>query len=94
MDEREARLVAEKIVESLRAEEYQILVDRYLNKAEHTEVVGESGTGYQVEVEAFWDSIGPGNLRVMVAIDDGGWRALRPLSTDFIVAPDGSFVGE
>jgi len=46
-------------------------------------------------VQAFWDSPRqPGNLRVIVAIDDGGWRAFRPLSADFIVASDGSFVGE
>ena len=28
------------------------------------------------------------------AIDDGGLRAFAPLSDDFIMAPDGSFVGE
>jgi hypothetical protein len=31
---------------------------------------------------------------VIVAIDDGRWRAFSPLSVDFIMAPDGSFVGE
>jgi hypothetical protein len=30
----------------------------------------------------------------MGAIDDGGWRSFAPLADDFIVAPDGSFVGE
>lgn len=57
-------------------------------------VVAESGVQYQVDVQAFWDSRQPGNLRVIVAIDDGGWRAFKPISTDFIVASDGSFVGE
>jgi hypothetical protein len=57
-------------------------------------MVGVSGTRYQVEITAFWDSGKPGNLRVLAAIDDGGWRAFKPLSTDFIMAPDGSFVGE
>jgi hypothetical protein len=42
----------------------------------------------------FWDGREEENLRVIAAIDDGGWRALSPLSEDFIVAPDGSFVGE
>jgi hypothetical protein len=30
----------------------------------------------------------------MGAIDDGGVRALMPLGESFILAPDGSFVGE
>jgi hypothetical protein len=48
-----------------------------------------------VEVLALWDEGRPGgNLRVMVSIDDGGWRAFKPLTEDFIIAPDGSFVGE
>lgn len=58
-------------------------------------VVAESGVQVQVEVQAFWDTPRqPGNLRVIIAIDDGGWRSFRPLSTDFIIASDGSFVGE
>lgn len=35
-----------------------------------------------------------GAIRVIGSIDDGGWRAFRPLSDDFIRAPDGTFVGE
>lgn len=90
----EARQLAANIIESLRAETYEALVDRYLNKEELIEVVGKSGTPYSLEVQAFWDSGDPGNLRVMVAIDDGGWRAFSPLTDDFIMAPDSSFVGE
>jgi len=29
-----------------------------------------------------------------MVVDARGWRAFRPLTTDFIIAPDGSFVGE
>lgn len=93
-DKSEAGRLAESILESLRRESYQALVNRYLDSPEHREVVGESGKRYQVEVEAFWDSGQPGDLRVRVAIDDGGWRALSPLTSDFIIATDGSFVGE
>jgi hypothetical protein len=35
-----------------------------------------------------------GPLRVLGSIDDGGWRALSPLCDDFVLAPDGRFVGE
>jgi hypothetical protein len=58
------------------------------------EIEGASGTTYQVEVEAFWDKQPGGNVRVQGMIDDGGWRALKPLTDDFILAPNGAFVGE
>ena len=57
-------------------------------------LTGEDGKQYQMEVQAFWDGKRDGDLRVMVSIDDGGLRAFFPLSGDFIVSPDGSFVGE
>ena len=55
---------------------------------------GASGTEYQVEIEAVWDDRPEHNLRVLLSIDDGGLRAFAPMMDDFIVAPDGSFVGE
>jgi len=55
---------------------------------------GESAVVYQVQTQAVWDSRVDGDLRVMVAVDDGGWRAFLPLVEDFITAPDGSFVDE
>jgi hypothetical protein len=58
------------------------------------EVTGEDGKEYQLEVQVFWDSKKGGDVRVIVSGDDGGWRAFRPLTSDFVMAPDGSFVGE
>jgi len=58
------------------------------------EVTGTSGTHYQIEVEIFWDNKPNGNARVLGLIDDGGIRAFLPLSEDFIMTPDGSFVDE
>ena len=87
--------VLDGVVDALRREPYGTLVARYLRESDEYTVVAESGVQYQVEVQAFWDRPRqPGDLRVIIAIDDGGWRAFRPLSTDFIVASDGSFVGE
>jgi hypothetical protein len=63
----------------------------------HEETVGESGTPYQLDIYAFWDGgrrNADGDLRVRVAIDDGGWRAFYPLVEDFIVSPIGEFIGE
>ena len=53
-----------------------------------------SGVIYQIEMQVFVDDVSRQTLRVLGSIDDGGWRALSPLSDDFILAPDGSFIGE
>jgi hypothetical protein len=58
------------------------------------EVSSLSAEVYQIEVQAFWDSGKPGNLRVMVSIDGGGIPAWRPLTNGFILSPDGKFIGE
>ena len=55
-----------------------------------TSVCGGSGVGYQIEVEAFWDSKPGGLVRVLGSIDDGTLRAaFRPVSDDFLIGPDG-----
>ena len=63
-------------------------------KARNCPITGEEGRPYQLEAQAFWDSGKGGDVRVMVAADDGGWRAFKPLTGDFIMRPDGSFVDE
>jgi hypothetical protein len=94
MDETEARGILAQHIKSLRAMSHAEL-QRFVKDEEHLEAKGESGVEYQVEVQALWDEGRPGgNLRVMVSIDDGGWRAFNPLTEDFVIAPDGSFVGE
>jgi hypothetical protein len=65
-----------------------------IGKPETKQVVGEDGKSYQLEIEAFWDSAKGKDVRVIVAADDGGWRAFHPLTNDFIMRPDGSLVGE
>ncbi len=94
MDRREAQEILRDVAEELRALSYPELVAAYLHETAHRDVRGPSGAVYQVEVQAMWDRGMPAELRVIAAIDDGGWRALSPLTTDFIMAPDGSFVGE
>lgn len=96
MDRVEAGTVAGEIVDELRSVPYDTLVTRLLGEQETREVVGESGVEYQVEIEAMWDRPGRrGDLRVFVAVDDGSFRgAFSPESRSFIIAPDGSFVGE
>ena len=51
----------------------------------------EDDTAYRVRIEAVWDIARKKDVRVVVSVDDGGWRALRPLSQGFVIRPDGSF---
>lgn len=54
------------------------------------------GARYFVETEAWPDDPKTGNLRVMVSIYDDRslLRSIFPLTSGFIVAPDGRFVDE
>ena len=58
------------------------------------ETTGPSGAWYQIEVQLLWDDKSQGHIRVLASIDDGGRTALYPMTDDFIVAPDGRFIGE
>jgi len=93
MNKDEARSILQPIVDEVRVRSRQELL-QLLDRPDSFTVTAPSGTEYQIEVEAFWDRKPEGDLRVMVLIDDGGWSAFTPMSDDFIVAPDGTFVGE
>ncbi|GLY22456.1 hypothetical protein [Micromonospora sp. NBRC 101691] len=54
------------------------------------QVVGEDGKRYSVVSYALDD--GDGRIRMVVAVDDGGWSAFVPLVRDEIMMPDGTFV--
>ena len=69
-------------------------LQQFLGNPDSIDVFGPSGQRYGIETEAFWDDKRGGNLRVIVAIDDGGWRAFVPLTDDFIKTSDDQFVGE
>jgi hypothetical protein len=58
------------------------------------EVAAPSGKRYQIETSVFWDDKKRSNLRIVVSIDDGGWRSFVPVTYGFIKAPDDSFVDE
>jgi hypothetical protein len=56
--------------------------------------IADDGTHCCVEISIHWDDEPDGNIRVVFSIDDGGWRAFIPVCDGFIIAPDGTFVGE
>jgi hypothetical protein len=93
MDKSEAKQLLLLHLQTYRDRPYGDLL-ALLNTPQNAELVGASGTKYQVQVQAFWDLKPQGNLRMRGAIDDGGMRAFMPLVEDFIRAPDGAFVGE
>jgi hypothetical protein len=96
VDEREAHEILDAQLADLRSRPYEELRRDF--KLVARQVTGpRTGTTYTLEIEAFFDDprAGGGDLRVMVAIDDGrGLRAFAPLTDDFLIRPDGSFVGE
>lgn len=95
MNIQEAREILRRHLDRYRGQSYADLV-RLIQEQDMSEVAGASGTSYQIEIQAVWDqpSKPQGNIRVLGSIDDGGWWANVPLCDDFIMAPDGSFVGE
>jgi len=93
MDNAEATAVLTREMARYRAMPYAELV-LLLDETNHIDTVGPSGTKYQVDIEVMWDDKSKGDLRIIGAVDDGGWRALIPLTDDFILRPDGTFVGE
>lgn len=92
MDVHEARQVASARLAGLRRLSYEDL--RASPASERVEQQGPSGATYQVVTQTRWDDEDAGHLRVVVLVDDGGRRVLYPVSVDFIIAPDGTFVGE
>ena len=94
MDREEARnLLAKKLCE-YRQLSYAELVSKMGND-EYFEIQGPTNTEYQIEVQFLWDDNESGNLRVLAGIDDGSLRgAFRPVCEDFIMSPDGHFIGE
>src|SRR5947209_9598507 len=91
MKKDEALRILDPHLQRLRALPYPELA-LLVNHSETTEELGPSGASYQVEWQVFWDDNRKSNLRVIVAIDNKGWRAFVPLTRDFIKAPDGRFV--
>jgi len=89
----EAGAILRDHLQTYRRRSYSELV-ALLGKPQVTKTDGPSGAKYQVEVEVHWDDRPGGNIRVLGAIDDGGPRAFKPLTHDFILAPDGVFITE
>ena len=93
MNNEEALSILAQEMERCRATPYADLM-QLLDETKYIESTAPSGTPYQVELSVVWDDKSKGDLRVIGSIDDGGWRAFKPLTDSFILRPDGTFVGE
>lgn len=93
MDKEKAMAILEEQLRLYRTKSYAELKD-LLGQVDAYEVATPDGFAYQIEIQVFWDGKPDGNIRVIGAIDDGRWRAFCPLSDDFIITPDGAFLGE
>ena len=89
MDRNEAHALLRQQLDRYRARSHREL-QALIAEPEVVELVGPSGTRFCVEVLAVWDRKVGGDIRVIGSIDDGGWRALTPLTDDFIMRPDGT----
>jgi hypothetical protein len=93
MDEQIVYALIDELLKELRKYTHHDLV-LLMGHPQTKEVAGADGKKYQLEAEVFWDGKKGGDIRVIVMGADGGWRAFKPLTSDFVMAPDGSFVGE
>ena len=93
MDKTEARLLLQTQLQPWRRRSHAELANE-VGHSHHFQLTAQSGTLYQGEIQVFWDAEPNGAIRVWGSIDDGGWRAFVPLTDSFILARDGTFVGE
>jgi hypothetical protein len=93
MDHGEARALADLVLADLRKLPYAEC-SRMIQSVSTRSLRGADGKAYQLEIQAMWDAEKNGNIRVLVAISGGGLSDLVPLCRDFVITPDGSFVGE
>ena len=89
MDKEEANKILENELVKLKAFSFDELKKIISNSTCH-EVDSPSGTKYQIETIAVWDSKEDGDLRVMVSIDDGEFiTSMFPVSMDFLISAEG-----
>jgi hypothetical protein len=96
MEKEEANQVLIEVVDEYRAMTYAELM-ALMRSPLAFERSGPGGNMYQIEIQAFWDDPrkGEGDLRVIASIDDGRFPyVFLPMTIDFIMRPDGTFVGE
>lgn len=90
LDTREARQVIGPVLEEYEAKSYEhlfeVVEDSFeLSHTDYRSVRGASGVEYQVRTNVFLEDRRTGQLRVRVAVDDGGSRAVAPVTECLLI---------
>lgn len=94
MDKTEARKILRRYVDEYRIRSYRDLVN-LIGEVNVFQTRGASGCEYAVEIEVMWDGVQEGDVRVIGSIDDQTLlNSISPLSQDFILRANGTFVDE
>ena len=89
MNKIEARGLLEECLDDLKKRSREKLLGLISNPA-CLEKTGKSGTVYQIEYEAVWDTEPGQDLRIIASIDDGGFLSVfKPLTADFLISSQG-----
>lgn len=94
MDKAEALEIIEKELVTFRLKSYLELREMIGEEPITKEITSNTGTKYQIEIMAHWDDKPDEDIRVNGCVDDMGWRAFSPLSSDFIMSHEGKFIDE
>lgn len=93
MDKSEALNILEEELAQYRSLRYSDLLKK-TGEPEYFERITATGEKYQIEVDFFIDDEERKTIRVLAAISYSFWTDFSPICSDFIIAPDGKFVGE
>jgi len=93
MNKEKARAVLEDELRKYRAKPYAALKDM-IGQVDAYQITTLDGLAYQIEIQILWDGKPDADIRVIGAIDDGGWAAFSPSCDDFIMTPAETFLDE
>lgn len=93
MEKEEAIKILEDKLSEYRKLSYPELVGK-IGEPETLEVKNKNCEDYRIEIEFFYDGHEETDLRVSGAISYSGWTDFFLVCSDFIISPNGEFVGE
>ncbi len=93
MKKEEAIRNLENKLSEFRRLNYSDLLER-VGKQENFESETKTGEPYQIEVDFFFDDEKEKTLRVTAMISYSFITNFSPVTSDFIIAPNGRFIGE
>ena len=84
MDNEEARAILDAELAEFEKRSYHELVSLIGEPKVTKTIEGHAGVQYQLETHVVWDAREGEDVRVLGAIDDGGWRAFLPMARSIL----------